>query len=179
MLSHFSSDMLILNQIKARAIRGFLELKLTNIELCWYPVKGGIFEYGDFERKEGYYVHVHPGLRRARPEVLIAGTAHELAHIANEILRGKSHTTRTLNLYHNSRDYRRKDEIETDLEVINRGFGRELLCLESYRRRRRIHNGYGIPLEHLRTIIQANGKLPRPLTYHDYCRIFRNGRSMH
>jgi len=175
MLSHSCSDMLTLNQIKARVIKGFLELKMTNIELFWHPVRSGIFEYGDFEGNEGYYVHVHPWLRQARSEVLIAGTAHEFAHIAKEINIGKSHTVRTLNRYHKSRGYRRRDEIETDLEVINRGFGRELLCLESYRRNRRIHNGYGIPLESLRTIIQANGDLPHPLTYNDYIRYFGKG----
>lgn len=165
-----------LNRIKARAIKGFLELNLTNIEVSWYPVRGGIFEYGDFQKKEGFYVHVHTRLKCARSEVLIAGTAHELAHIAREILIGKNHATRTQNLYQSSRIYRRKTEIETDLEVIKRGFGRELLYLEEYRRRRGVHNGYGIPLKNLRVIIQANGTLPRPLTYEEYYNVFGDGK---
>ena len=162
-----------LNKVKARAIMGFLELSRNSIELLWHPEKGGIFEYGEFMGEKKYFVHIHPRLKNARIEVLIGGIAHEFAHISRELSITNRYAARTLQLYKESKAYRKKEEIETDLEVINRGFGEELLYLEDYRIKRNAHNGFGIPFHHLRLILHSRYNLPHPLTYQAYWKIFR------
>jgi hypothetical protein len=79
-----------------------------------------------------YGITVSDLLRKAPRRVLEGGVAHELSHIVHDSRPGPSQRERGLRRYARSAAYRMRDERETDLRLIERGYGRQLLAFLSY-----------------------------------------------
>ena len=63
----------------------------------------------------------------ASPQVIIGGFAHEFSHILLEKTAHERVISRDILAYRLSKRYKTLDERNTDLEVILRGFGKDLL----------------------------------------------------
>jgi hypothetical protein len=117
--------------------RGFPELSRMRIGVV-------IGEYDDWmyyepvgEGRRSFLIGVDTSLLDA-PKRAIAGCfAHELAHILRESRMGRRRLGRAWELYFSSPRFRRRDERATDREAVARGYGRELLALMVFGRRRR------------------------------------------
>jgi len=106
--------------------RGFPELLGEDIRIEFTTLNDALLTFGKLSH-EGFYIEVDESLRNASAAVLKGGIAHECSHIVFE----KSKKDKTLSIdmfaYRLSSRYRILDERNTDLEVILRGFGGELL----------------------------------------------------
>jgi hypothetical protein len=121
-----------LSQILNTVIRrGFPELLGEDIQIEFLKVKASLLNYGELTH-EGFYVEVDTSLRKAPIEVLIGGIAHECAHIVVDRLVGRKFLSGDMIAYRISKRYKTLDERNTDLEVILRGFGIELLAFLRY-----------------------------------------------
>jgi hypothetical protein len=106
--------------------RGFPELLGEDIRIEFTTLNDALLTFGKLSQ-EGFYIEVDESLRNASVDVLKGGIAHECGHIVFE----KSKVNKTFSIdmfaYRLSSRYRILDERNTDLEVILRGFGNELL----------------------------------------------------
>lgn len=111
----------------------FPELKGIKIKATYLKDwNEGIFEYGRIHDNE-YEITVNTAMKTAPVPVLKGGLAHEICHIIGDAnLRGIRSFVDDL-LYRYFRNYRSMVERNTDLMVIERGLGRELLDLLYYR----------------------------------------------
>ena len=116
-----------LPQIVDRVIaKRFPELLGEDIRIEYTNLHDSLLEYGELTG-EGYYIEVDETLRNAPREVLVGGIAHELAHIVIEKNLDRKALSGDALAYRISSRYKTLDERNTDVEVILRGFGRELL----------------------------------------------------
>jgi hypothetical protein len=111
--------------------KGFPELLREDIHIEFVKLRDALLQYGELTQ-EGYYIEVDETLRDAPTEVLIGGIAHESAHIIMDISIGHKFITGDWLAYRVSARYKTLDERNTDIEVILRGFGRELLQFLRY-----------------------------------------------
>jgi len=85
------------------------------------------------------------------------GIAHELVHLHKEL--GMNWLVSWLDglLYDRIRLYRERDERKTDLEVINRGYGTQLLALSQYSEERGYQHvrGSGLSVVEIQRILSA------------------------
>src|SRR5689334_7951451 len=93
---------------------------------------------------DGFIIGVDNSLRHAPRRVLEGGLAHELAHIVHDLRRKPFQRARAYEYYRRIRAYRIHDERGTDVEVIRRGYGPQLLALMLWARTR----GYTSAREH-------------------------------
>jgi hypothetical protein len=107
-------------------VKRFPELLGEDIQIEYTGLRSSLLEYGELTG-EGFYIEVDETLRNAPREVLIGGIAHELAHIVIEKNLGRRALSGDALAYRISSRYKTLDERNTDVEVILRGFGRELL----------------------------------------------------
>ena len=114
--------------------RGFPELLADDIQIEYKYLKDALLEYGSLTG-EGCYIEVDESLRNASPQVLIGGLAHELSHIVVDKNLQARLMARDWLAYKISRRYKTLDERNTDLEVILRSFGKELLIFLEYSER--------------------------------------------
>ncbi|MBI4173397.1 MAG: hypothetical protein HY519_01630 [Candidatus Aenigmarchaeota archaeon] len=102
----------------------------------------------DFMRYEklhsGHVIKVDESLKRAPASVKKGGIAHELAHIAHERLMDEKVSDMDRQAYRRSKRYRTLDERNTDLEVILRGYGKQLLEFMRYVKAK----GYAYDIDH-------------------------------
>lgn len=114
--------------------RGFPELLADDIQIEYKHLKDALLEYGSLTG-EGYYIEVDESLQNSSPKVLIGGIAHELSHIVVDKNVEARLMSRDRLAYKISRRYKTLDERNTDLEVILRSFGKELLIFLEYAER--------------------------------------------
>ena len=116
-----------LSKILSSVIRkGFPELLSEDIQIEYQKLRDSLLVYGELTQ-EGYYIEVDKAMNNAPRETLIGGIAHECAHIVvDKVLERKTLSADAL-AYRISSRYKTLDERNTDVEVILRGFGRELL----------------------------------------------------
>jgi hypothetical protein len=111
--------------------KGYPELLREDVKIEFVKLRDALLQYGELTH-EGYYIEVDETLRDAPKGVLIGGIAHESAHIIMD----KSIEHRFISgdwlAYRISSRYKTLDERNTDIEVILRGFGRELLQFLRY-----------------------------------------------
>ena len=163
-----------LRAIKKQVIeKGFPELKTVRVDIRWDQVKDGVMQMGYYLmenkiiRPMEFIIYVDPCIRASTEQAIGAGIAHEGVHMIKHInltIKGILEEERR---YKSSRAYRERDEISTELEVINRGFGFNLLALEKFRETNFRHNGY-IPSSHIEEILSRLIDLPAPFTYQEY-----------
>jgi hypothetical protein len=117
--------------IRLLVARSFPELKRHRIGI----------EFGELDRDTCFFYCLEAGryritvsnsLRRAPRRVLEGGIAHELSHILGDSGLGPRQRDLAFGRYARSRSYRMRDERETDLRQIDRGYGPHLLAFLSY-----------------------------------------------
>jgi hypothetical protein len=111
--------------------KGFPELLREDIHIEFVKLPDALLQYGELTH-EGYYIEVDESLRGAPRGVLIGGIAHENAHIVMERSIGHRFASGDWLAYRISSRYKTLDERNTDIEVILRGFGGELLQFLRY-----------------------------------------------
>ena len=159
----------------------FPELSKVTFELKLIPLNDqdlmefGIYTIHGFPIKDEFFIETAPCILNAPQEAIKAAYAHEFVHALQQIQKGVVSYLLHEQIYVHSSAYRKRVEAITDLEVTVRGFGEGLLLLEEFRVSTKRHNGFGLPCQHIKDILSAYGKLPNPLTYKDYVRMFGNG----
>jgi hypothetical protein len=121
----------LLDILNAVIRRGFPELLGEDIQIEYLNLKSSLMSYGELTR-EGFYIEVDSSLRESPQEVLAGGIAHECAHIVVDKTTGGKKLSGDMIAYRISKRYKTLDERNTDLEVILRGFGRELAAFLRY-----------------------------------------------
>jgi hypothetical protein len=111
--------------------RSFHELLREDIRIEFLDLHDALLHYGELT-SEGFYIEVDETLRDAPVNVLVGGIAHECAHIVVDKSKGRKALSGDTLAYRISSRYKTLDERNTDLEVILRGFGRELLHFLQY-----------------------------------------------
>lgn len=111
-------------------LKGFQELLPDDIEINFLKQDDCLLSYGSY-KDHGYFIEVDLKFNDASVDVLRGGIAHELAHISHEKLNKLGFVDSFL--YKHSERFRILDERNTDLEVIFRGFGADLLQFLDYR----------------------------------------------
>ena len=106
--------------------RGFPELFAEDIQVEYKLLDDALLEYGTLS-PEGFYIEVDKSLMNASPYVIIGGLAHEFSHILVEKTSNARVISRDILAYRLSKRYKTLDERNTDLEVLLRGFGKDLL----------------------------------------------------
>jgi hypothetical protein len=139
--------------------RGFPELLAEDIQVEYKHLEDALLEYGTLN-PEGFYIEVDESLMNASPQVIIGGLAHEFSHILVEKTSHERMMSRDMLAYRISKRYKTLDERNTDLEVILRGFGKDLLVFLEFSEK----EGYphykedGLSIRELKILIQKKEK---------------------
>jgi hypothetical protein len=114
----------------------------------WYDLSGDAFVIG-----------IDNSLGGAPRRVLEGGFAHELAHIVRDLRMGPFQREIAYERYRLSRAYRIRDEQSTDRELMRRGYGRQLLALILWGRRRGYTSGreHGLLFADVYRLIRGDG----------------------
>ena len=104
---------------------------------------------------------VSRGLRKAEPQILRGCLAHELAHIAKERKMGSLRSYFDTKLYNTFAKYQTKDERETDMDVIKRGFAVDLLAFVKYadKRREKYTKDDGLTKKEIKQFLNRDSKV--------------------
>ncbi len=107
---------------------------------------------------QGFSILVNECLRGASRLVLEGGIAHELAHILRDSRLGSFQRRLAFRRYQSSRAYRIRDESDTELTLIERGYGRQLLEFVRYARTLgyRFGRDEGLPIGKLLRLVRYN-----------------------
>ena len=166
-----------LRDIKNQVIEeGFPELRMIRIDTKWDPVDDGVMKMGPsptgnkMSRPTRYIIYVDPYMRSSTEKSIRAGIAHEGVHILKYMNLTKEGILKEERRYNGSRAYWMREEICTDLGVINRGFGYDLIELERFIEKD--YNSFGIPRSHIEEILSRLTDLPVPFTYQEYKAFF-------
>lgn len=127
-----------LDVIKMETIeKGFPELSDSIITINYKTMKDTYFEF-DRLRKREYHIDIDNSLRHTKKTVLIGGLAHELGHIYLD--HNRNWLTHEIDkfLYNSFEKYEIWDERRTDLLVVKKGLGHELLKFLNYVNQRRV-----------------------------------------
>ncbi len=117
--------------------KGFPELE--NVEIGVQYVRGldAYFETTRNSRYD-YSIDVHRSLKKAKKRVVVGGIAHEFGHILEEVGMGAGMCSFDEFLYNsNFLGYQTYDERKTDIVVVQRGFGKQLLSFVKWANKRR------------------------------------------
>ncbi len=126
------SDVDKLAKIRDRVIKkGFPELMDDDIQIEYSSLNDALLEYGELS-EEGFYIEVDISLKKAPEEVIEGGLAHELSHIMTDKNEDGNLMFWDKLAYKFSPSYRTLDERNTDLLVIIRGYGNQLLAFLKY-----------------------------------------------
>ncbi|MBW2990535.1 hypothetical protein KY348_02400 [Candidatus Woesearchaeota archaeon] len=121
-----------LKEIIDKIIRdAFPELMSEDIKIEYKSLNDALLECGSLTG-EGFYIEVDTTLENAPVEVKEGGLAHELAHVSKD--RDKRLISKLRDRFASfiSKRYKTLDERNTDLEVIIRGYGPQLLSFLEY-----------------------------------------------
>lgn len=124
--------MSVLEKIKDEIIQeAFPELLDEDVKIEYKPLSDALLA-GGLLSPEGFYIEVDNSLKSAPKDVNIGGIAHEIAHfvVGKQLSIKKSFWDYVL--YKVSARYRTLDERNTDLTVLIRGFGEQLLSFMRY-----------------------------------------------
>ena len=139
--------------------RGFPELLAEDIQVEYKHLEDALLEYGTLS-PEGFYIEVDESLMKASQQVIIGGLAHEFSHILVEKTSHERMISRDMLAYRLSKRYKTLDERNTDLEVILRGCGKDLLVFLEFSEK----EGYphykedGLSLRELKILIEKYRK---------------------
>ena len=111
--------------------KGYPELMDEDIQVEYKTLDDALLQYGGLTG-EGFYIEVDDSLKDAPRDVMEGGFSHELSHILTDEDQGRQSTIRDRLAYKISRRYKTLDERNTDLQVIVRGFGTQLLAFLEY-----------------------------------------------
>ena len=111
--------------------KGFPELLDEDIQVEYKHLEDALLEYGTLD-PEGFFIEVDESLIDAPQQVLKGGFAHEFSHMLVEKRSTKRTISRDMLAYRMSKRYKTLDERNTDLEVILRGYGKDLLVFLEY-----------------------------------------------
>jgi hypothetical protein len=121
-----------LGLIRDRIIKkAFPELMDEDIQVEYAKLEDALLEYASLTG-EGFYIEVDESLKKAPIEVLEGGFAHELSHILVDKTAGITATIRDRLAYSISERYKTLDERNTDVNVVIRGYGSQLLAFLEY-----------------------------------------------
>jgi hypothetical protein len=109
--------------------KSFPELKTEEIQVK-YERMDSLMAYTP--ENEGFTISVDFTLKKAPKGVLEGGFAHECGHLIDELRLPKNTLKCDGNLYKKFKRYKILDERNTDLEVILRGYGKQLLAFKEY-----------------------------------------------
>ena len=111
--------------------KAFPELMNEDIQVEYKSLDDALFEYGGLT-KEGFYIEVDNSMKDASKKVIEGGFAHELSHILIDKEQGRTLTLKDRLAYKISKRYKTLDERNTDLNVIIRKYGNQLLAFLKY-----------------------------------------------
>lgn len=149
-----------LDSIKEKIIKNnFQELSDLVIMTDYKRLEGAYFDYDRLTKKE-YQVMVESSLIRAPVIVVTGGMAHEIAHILRDGNMNFMLFAIDRTLYDLWQWYQTRDERQTDLLVVNRGLGLELLSFVEYANKRRANytKRDGLTATELRKLLRKNPK---------------------
>lgn len=140
----------ILNSVKSN---GFSDLHVV-ISVEYVKSKDAYFSYERNERK--YHIEADKKMKKAPLEVVEGGLAHELAHIERDSKLGFFERREDIRKYNDSAEYRKEDERETDMLVIQKGYGKQLLEFIKYhnKRRRKYKKKDGLTKKEIKKLIK-------------------------
>ena len=105
----------------------FPELRGKHIRLEWKKLDDAFMQYGTFTDNDGFYIEVSDELKTAPRAVLEGGLAHELSHMIEDLKMQPGQRLRDRIAYKISQRYEALDERNTDVEIVIRGYGQQLL----------------------------------------------------
>ncbi len=115
--------------------RGFPEVRPIIVEVSYKKLKEAYFE-SDRSSRQKYELDVDVSLRHAPRKVIMGGMSHEIAHIVRDLRFNSLFLTLERALC-NIKWYETWDERQTDILVVKRGLGKELLAFLQYADKRR------------------------------------------
>ena len=125
-----------LDFIKGNLIRtGFRELRFMNVSIDYSNSPDYYFAVEGKWRS--HHIEVDESLRNVSNLVLEGGIAHELGHLIRDYQTNPLKRLLGGEPNENDPDYERYDERATDMLVIERGFGSQLLAFVQYHNKRR------------------------------------------
>jgi len=126
-----------LDSIKTEIIeRGFPELSNTIITLGYKQMSDTYFEFERLKKRK-YHIDVSTSLRNSKKMIITGGLAHDLAHISLDSNKNwLIHEIDSL-LYSNFEKYEIWDERRTDILVVKRGLGPDLLKFLNHANKKR------------------------------------------
>lgn len=135
-----------LQKIAEKVLRSYPELSEYRIDVMYKNYRGAYAKYWYTKRSVTgpFDIGLSEELRYASPGVKTAVIAHELAHISRDVKKAKVSGGMSYedHMYRRSRIKRMRDERGTDIMVVRRGFGPELIEFLKYYGRK---NGGGHP----------------------------------
>lgn len=146
-----------LDELRDEVIKtGFPELMDEDIQVEYKSLDDALFEYAGLTG-EGFYIEVDDSLKDAPIEVMQGGFAHELSHILTDREQGRRMTLRDRLAYVISRKYKTLDERNTDLNVIIRGYGPQLLAFLEYSEEKEFshYKEDGLSIREVKTILSS------------------------
>jgi len=108
-------------------LKAFPDLLQERIHTEYALLEDSFFEYGILGKD--YFIEVKKSLETVDDQIVIGGIAHELCHIARDKKKGFFDSF----LYKHNKYYRYMDERQTDLDVVLRGYGKNLMAFLKFR----------------------------------------------
>jgi len=135
---------------------GFPELMAEDIQTEYKKLDDALLEYCGLTQ-EGYCIEVDNSMKDAPEDVIEGGLAHELSHILTDIGQERSFKRRDRWARRISKRYNILDERNTDLQVIIRGFGPQLLAFLEYSQEKELdhYKEDGLSIREVKAILSA------------------------
>jgi hypothetical protein len=127
---------MIQSYIEELVNNGFNELNDLKITSSYMDSFDAYAEYSMIGREE-YHISLDKKLEKAKPEVIKGVLAHELAHILDDECLGTLASDLRDIMYFFNPKIRTYIERKTDMAVLKRGYGPELLAFVKYHDKRR------------------------------------------
>lgn len=112
-------------------IKSFPELIREDIQIEYLSLADALLQHGGFT-EEGFYIEVDYSLKNCPKTIIQGGMAHELSHVLTDYNRNIGASLIDRILYKCIKNYKTMDERNTDLQVVIRGYGKELLDFLEY-----------------------------------------------
>ncbi len=145
--------------------RAYFRLKNTPIDTHYVTEEemgDAFFCYGVFPDGK-YFIEVHPSLKDAPHNVVCGGLAHGLTHIEEDITFDPESALFDERMYNESEQYRVLSERNTDINIIIKGLGNELLAFLEWAEPRRTipyESDMGLSSVELKMIIRNHASYP-------------------
>ncbi len=143
-------------ELKDQIVReAFPELSEVKIELHFEKSDDELMGYGEL-RGRGYYIDVDKVMRKAPLLAVEGGLAHELAHILVDFKMDPISRFFDQLSYERDKEYQTNDERKTDLLVVERGYGPQLLRYVRFHDKRYKHYAEedGLTAKELKTLLR-------------------------